>query len=96
MNDEQNQQPESSTTKIQYDPGMSPEERAEHRTRDSETLTILGIFVSLLAIAVLIGTFFAERPHAQVVNAVAGVVLLIAGVVLLWRGRVLAKPDENN
>jgi len=96
VSDEQHQQPESSTTRIQYDPGMSPEEQAKHRTRDSETLTILGAFVTVLAIAVIIGTFFAERPHAMVVNAIAGVVLLIAGGVLVWRGRVLAKPKDSN
>ena len=56
------------------------QEPGRHAKRDAETYIVLGAFVTLISIPVLIGTFFAERPHAQVVNAVAGLVLLGVGV----------------
>ena len=57
-----------------------------HLRRDGETLIALGAFMTLLSIPVLIGTAFAIREHAMIVNAVAGGVLLLTGAGFLLRG----------
>ena len=57
-----------------------------HLRRDGETLLALGGFMTVLSIPVLIGTAFAVREHAMIVNAVAGGVLLLAGLGFLFRG----------
>lgn len=71
---------------------MTPEsDPHRHTRRDAETLTMLGIFICVLSVAVLIGTFFAERQHAMVVNVIAGLVLLSVGggfiARAVWVGR---------
>lgn len=58
----------------------------QHTRRDAETFQALGIFIVALAIPVLIGTFFAVRPHAIVVNIIAGAVLLLIGIIFVLRG----------
>lgn len=59
----------------------------ELKLRDAETQIVLGIFVSVLAIPVLIGTFWSDvQPHAGIVNFVAGLVLLGVGLGLLLFG----------
>ena len=43
---------------------------------------MLGLFVTMLSLPVLVGTLWAEKLSAQVVNAVAGLVLLAVGLVM--------------
>ena len=58
----------------------------EHSRRDAETQTVLGIFISIMAIPVLIGTVWAEKTHAMIVNVVAGLALLSVGLFLAYWG----------
>jgi len=60
---------------------------SQHTRRDAETQMVLGIFITYISIPVLIGTFFAVRPHAMIVNVIAGVVLLGIGVGMAVWGR---------
>ena len=60
---------------------------SRHTQRDREVLTALGIFLVVLSIPVLIGTFFEEGLIPSIVNVVAGVVLLGIGAAMVWRGR---------
>jgi hypothetical protein len=62
-----------------------------HTKRDAETQTVIGIFVIAMSIMVLIGTFFAVRPHAMIVNVVAGTVLLAIGIGMVVLGRKTGK-----
>lgn len=57
-----------------------------HATRDSESLMMLGGFMTLLSLPVLAGTMYAETTRAMVVNVVAGLVLLAIGVGFFMRG----------
>lgn len=51
--------------------------------RDAETQIALGLFITVIvAIPVLIGTFWADRAAAAVINVIAGLVLLGVGVGL--------------
>ncbi len=86
---------------------MSEEHPPAHETahkqyghRDAETQMVLGGFITFIAIPVLIGTFWAERPHAMVVNIIAGLVLLCIGVslgLLGFRGyRSLKRKSEGS
>ncbi len=54
--------------------------------RDAETQMALGFFVSLIAVPVIIGTIWADRLSAQVVNAASGTVLLVIGVGMFCFG----------
>lgn len=58
--------------------------------RDGETNIAVGLFLFVLGIPVLLGTFWAlDRPHAAFVNAVCGGVLLLLGACVVfhgWRG----------
>lgn len=58
-----------------------------HTRRDAATLMALGIFITVLAVPVLAGTFWAQRFHAAVVNIGAGVVLLGIGIGFIVRGK---------
>lgn len=60
----------------------------EQRERDAISLLMLGGFFSVLAVLVLIGTYWTVgRWHAMVVNLGAGATLLVVGIVMLWIGR---------
>lgn len=68
---------------------MSEEHPPAHKTvhgqygqRDAETQMVLGGFVTFISIPVLLGTFWAQRPHAMVVNVIAGLVLMSVGIVI--------------
>lgn len=68
---------------------MSEEHPPAHETvhgkygqRDAETQMVLGGFVTFISIPVLLGTFWAERPHAIVVNIIAGLVLMSVGIII--------------
>lgn len=68
--------------------------------RDAETQMALGVFITILAIPVLIGTLWATHMHARVVNIVAGIVLLGIGVAFLgygWsrRTHLMHKPPQS-
>lgn len=62
-------------------------QHSRHTQRDREVLTALGIFLVVLSIPVLIGTFFEEGLVPSIVNVIAGVVLLGIGGAMVWRGR---------
>jgi hypothetical protein len=72
------------------DPVVLSHEAAQ-RKRDGETMMMLGAFVGILAVPVLIGSAFAGRDHAMIVNIVAGVVLLAIGVGMFLRGRFVRR-----
>lgn len=75
-------------------PGI--EQAHQYTKREAETQMVLGIFLSVIAIPVLIGTFWAETGRAMVVNAVAGVVLLAIGIGLAIWGRVTSKKVQSS
>ncbi len=57
----------------------------QHLKRDSETQMMLGLFITILSIPVIIGTFWAETFRQTVVNLVAGLVLTAIGVgIMVW------------
>ena len=70
---------------------VDEQREGEHSRRDAETQTVLGLFISIMALPVLIGTVWAERSHAMVVNVVAGLTLLAVGVILTVFGRRATK-----
>lgn len=55
--------------------------------RDSETNMAVGLFLFVLSLPVLLGTFWAlDRPRAAVVNAVCGGVLFLIGAGVIFYG----------
>lgn len=76
--------------------GPAEKHQGKHTQRDAETQTALGIFVIVISLPVLVGTFWAVRPHAMAVNVIAGFVLLGVGVALVVWGRVTAKKFREN
>ena len=54
--------------------------------RDAETVSMLGGFVAFISLPVLIGTFWADKMSARVVNIGAGLVLLLIGLLMLAHG----------
>lgn len=79
-------------TEPTIDPKLVPNQPTDHHAkRDAETQTVIGLFVIVMSIMVLIGTFFAVRPHAMVVNVVAGLVLLAIGIGMVVLGRKTRK-----
>lgn len=73
---------------------QEPEHHLHYTKRDAETQTALGIFISVISIPVVIGTFWAQTPRAMVVNAIAGCVLLAIGITLVVWGRRTIKKIE--
>ncbi|MDX9975945.1 MAG: YtpI family protein [FCB group bacterium] len=69
-----------------HDLQAKEDRKLELHKRDAETQIALGLFIVIIAIPVLIGTIYAVRPHAQVVNMIAGGVLLAIGAGLAWFG----------
>jgi len=61
-------------------------EHAKFAKRDAETQMVLGSFVAFISIPVLIGTLWAEKLSARVVNLVAGSVLLAIGLGIALYG----------
>ena len=70
---------------------QNKEPHVHHTKRDAETQTALGLFISLLSVLVLIGTFWADSVRAMLVNAAAGAVLLGIGVAMIVWGRITSK-----
>jgi hypothetical protein len=58
----------------------------EHTKRDAESLWALGIFLVVLSVPVLIGTFFEDEAFAQIVNVLSGLAILTIGALMIWRG----------
>lgn len=67
-----------------FDPSAAPEDQPPnkevYRRRDADSLFVIGCFFIVLAIAVLVGTHWAETERARVVNVVAGGLLLLIGL----------------
>jgi hypothetical protein len=69
---------------------------AELMKRDGETYMAVGLFVVALAIPVLIGTIWAtDRPHAAIVNAIAGTILLLVGGAAMFYGWTIFKRSKT-
>lgn len=67
---------------------------ADARQRDALSLLMVGGFFALLALLVLVGTWWTlERPRAAAVNVVAGMLLLGIGLGMMAAGRRLRKPS---
>lgn len=64
----------------------NPEQHAKFAKRDAETQIVLGSFVAFIAVPVLIGTLWADKLSARVVNVVAGLVLLGIGLGIALYG----------
>ncbi len=63
------------------------ERRQDFRQRDAASYLMLGAFFAVMGSLVLVGTFWTlERPHAMVVNLVAGLLLLAIGLAMLALG----------
>lgn len=58
-----------------------------HTKRDAESLRALGIFLVVLAVAVLIGTFWADTTMQALINVGAGLIVGGIGVGMLVRAR---------
>ena len=58
-----------------------------HTKRDSEILQMLGIFLVVLALPVLIGTFWAEGSFERIINVLAGLIIGVIGAGMVLRGR---------
>lgn len=69
---------------------MSEEQQQQdemHTRRDGETQQVLGIFMGVLALPVIVGTFFAGGMVQGVVCLLSGVVLLGIGIAFWLKGR---------
>ena len=55
--------------------------------RDAEILTVLGVFLVVLAVPVLIGTYWAEGTVPRLVNIAAALIIGGIGGGMVWRGR---------
>ena len=58
-----------------------------HTKRDAEILQMLGIFLIVLAVPVLIGTFWAEGSFERIINVAAGLIIGAIGTGMVLRGR---------
>lgn len=67
-------------------------QESRHTQRDREALIALGIFLIVMSIPVLIGTFFETGTAPRVVNVASGLVLMGIGVIWVIRGR---RPIEK-
>lgn len=71
---------------------MSQDPSSTHHTRrDAETLLMIGAFLAILAVPVVIGTWWANTTAAAVVNVVFGLLLLALGVGAFARGWYLRR-----
>lgn len=59
----------------------------QHTKRDADILQMLGIFLVVLAVPVLIGTFWAEGAFERTINILAGLIIGIIGAGMILRGR---------
>lgn len=66
----------------------------DSRLRDAWSLLMVGGFFALLALLVLVGTWWTlERPRAAAVNVVAGLLLMAIGLGMIAAGRHLRRPS---
>lgn len=66
---------------------QNTEQNDKHGRRDADTQIVLGIFISIIALPVIVGTLWAEETHAMIVNIIAGLTLLGVGVSMVLLGR---------
>lgn len=72
---------------------MSDARQSDLRERDAASMKLLGGFFCVLAVLVLIGSYWSMgRPHAMVVNLGAGGLMLLVGLAMLWMGVRLRRP----
>lgn len=72
---------ERSTPQTEAEGGTpTPGDRDRYRRRDADTLFVMGIFFTILALAVLLGTLWTTGTKALVVNLVSGGILLLIGL----------------
>lgn len=65
---------------------------SEARQRDALSLLMVGGFFALLAVMVLIGTWWTlERPRAAAVNVASGLLLLVIGLGMIAVGRAMRR-----
>ena len=69
----------------------SAEKRAALTKRDVETFTILGGFLTYMAVVVVFAACIQAPGHSRAVNFGASLILLAIGVGMIVRGRVLKK-----
>ena len=71
---------------------MNQSDPKEHRARDAATLLVIGSFFALLAVLVLLGSFWAEElDFPVVVNVAAGVLLMLVGLGMVLMSRRLRR-----
>ncbi len=70
---------------------MSEEHDHTHTQRDGETFIILGIFMAVLGLPVILGSFWGEKAVQVVVCLVSGILLLGIGVGFLLHGKNVLK-----
>ena len=58
------------------------EQQNQFAKRDAETQIALGLFVTIIALPVIVGSLWANTGRAVVVNLVSGLVLLGIGVTM--------------
>ena len=68
-----------------------------YEKRDGEIYIALGLFISALALPVLLGTFFAAAENARgaLINGICGGVLLAVGVGAIAYGYVLLQRNKR-
>lgn len=58
---------------------------------------LLGSFFCVLAVLVLIGSYWAlGRPHAMIVNIAAGVMMLLVGGGMIVMGQRMRRPPATS
>lgn len=62
-------------------------EGQHHTRRDAETLIALGLFMVVMALPVMLGTFWAGHGFTQAVNFLSGFVLFGVGAGMCYKGR---------
>lgn len=77
----------------------APANPSEDRDRDALSLLLVGSFFAVLAVLVLIGTWWTlERPRAAWVNVVSGALLMAIGLGMVAMGlrmRRRAAPERS-
>lgn len=68
-------------------PSETKQAHENQRGRDAVSLLMLGTFFNVMGGLVLVATFWTlDRPHAMVVNLVAGGLLLVIGASMTFGG----------
>lgn len=70
---------------------MDQDTKDEANARDSASLRIIGWFFSALAVLVLIGTMWTEKPRETVVTVCSACMLGVAGAGMIYMSRRLTR-----